>query len=172
MNLSEPSLESPIEQKISWARDVFRHRKEDLFGDTKLAANLRMLKQAVARSRDAMARLGIGDSCRACEEKEGGSCCGKGIEKHYAASMLLLNLLLGAEMPESRDDRLSCFFLSEKGCLLLARHVICVNFLCQKITSCISPQKLAVLREKEGAELDLVFSIHEMIKKKLEGSST
>jgi hypothetical protein len=171
MNPREPSLESPIEQKISWAGSVLRSRKQDLLGDEKFTGSLLTLKQAVTRSRLEMARLGIGDLCRACEEREGGSCCGAGIENHYSASVLLLNLLLGVELPESRNDPSNCFFLSGSGCRLLARHVICVNYLCHRITSRISARKLATLREREGIELNLVFSLHEGIKKKLEGSS-
>jgi hypothetical protein len=167
MNLSEPSLEIPVEQKISWARDAFQRRKQDLLGDAKLTEIFRMLKQAVIQSQDERVQLGIGEVCKTCEEKEGGCCCGTGIEKHYSASLLLLNLLLGAELPASRKDSLSCVFLSEKGCRLLARHVICVNYLCHRITSRFSAQELAALREKEGLELSLVFSTHEMIKKKL-----
>lgn len=172
MTPPELSLESPVEQKLSWARDVLRRRKHDLLGDEKLAESLLMLKQAVTRSHDEMAQLGIRDLCKTCEEREGGSCCGAGIEKHYSAALLVLNLLLGAQLPQIRDDPLSCFFLSGSGCRLLARHVICINFLCRRITSRISPQKLAALREKEGIELHLAFSLHERLRKKLEGSST
>jgi len=167
MTPREPSLESPVEQKISWARDVFHRRRQDLLGDANFAKNLRVLKRAVMQSREETAQLGIGAICKVCEEREGGSCCGAGIERHYSATLLLLNLLLGVELPDTRHDPLSCFFLSEGGCRLLARHVLCVNYLCQRITSRISPQALSALREKEGVELDLVFSTHEMIKKKL-----
>jgi hypothetical protein len=163
----EPSLESPVDHKISWARVVFHRRRQDLLGDANFAEMLPMLKRAVMQSREETAHLGIGAFCKVCEEREGGSCCGAGIESHYSATLLLLNLLLGVQLPATRHDPLSCFFLSEGGCSLLARHVICVNYLCQRITSRISPQALSALREKEGVELDLVFSAHEMIKKKL-----
>jgi hypothetical protein len=62
--------------------------------------------------------------------------------------------------------------LSEKGCSLLARHVICVNFLCHKITSSISPEKIAALREKEGIELNLLFMLQERVKRILNDSLT
>ena len=167
MNPLEPSLDSPVEEKIQWAGRTLHGRKQDLLGDRSLTESLWSLKQAVSRSRDQMARLGVSDLCRACEEQEGGSCCGAGIERHYSATLIVLNLLLDAPIPETRPDPASCFFLSEKGCRLLARHVLCVNFLCRKITSRLSARELAALREKEGIELDLVFSLHETLKKKL-----
>ncbi|MBN2032599.1 MAG: hypothetical protein JW836_04925 [Deltaproteobacteria bacterium] len=170
MNSLEPPIESPIEQKISWARDIIQCRGQELLGDEKLMKNLVMLKQAVAGSREESARLGIGDYCRSCEEQEGGSCCGAGIERNFNAVLILLNLLLKAEIPELRYDPSSCFFLSESGCRLLARHVLCVNFLCRKITSAMNPRRLAALREKEGVELNLIFTLHERLKKNLAGS--
>jgi hypothetical protein len=167
MTPAQPSFESPVEQKIRWAGRILHRRKQDFLGDERFLESLQSLKQAVTRSRDEMARLGVSDLCRACEEQEGGSCCGAGIERHYSASLILLNLLLEAPIPQSRHDPASCFFLAEKGCCLLARHVLCVNFLCRKITSQVSARALAELREKEGLELDLVFLLHEKLKKKL-----
>jgi len=166
----EPSLESPIEQKISWARDVFHRLRQDLLGDPVLAEKISMMKGAVLQSRCEMARLGIGNYCRACEEQEGGSCCGAGIENHYSATLLLLNLLLNAELPHTREDPQGCFFLSGGGCRLLARHVLCINYLCRRITSRISAQELGALREKEGVEVGLLLAAHERIRTRLAAS--
>lgn len=166
MDLREPSLEAPVEQKIRWAIDFLNRWKQDLLRDEKLGEDLGALKRAILRSREQMARIGIVDLCRACEEHEGGSCCGAGIEKNYSATLLLLNLLLDVKLPRSRYDPSSCFFLAEKGCRLLARHVLCVNFLCHKVTSRIPAEKIAGLREEEGTELELLFLLHERIKKR------
>ena len=171
MALREPSLESPVEQKISWARDVFHRLKHDLLGDPVLAGKLSMLKEAALQSRSEMARLGIGNYCRACEEEEGGSCCGAGLENHYSAALLLLNLLLDMELPRTREDPKGCFFLSKAGCRLLARHVLCINYLCGRITSRMSAQELGALREKEGIEVGLLFAAHERIRSKLASSN-
>jgi len=169
MDLSEPSLESPVEQKILWARDILDRRERDLLDDEQVSRPISLLRQAIRRSRQAMSEAGISDLCRTCEIEEGGSCCGAGIEKHFRPTLLLLNLLMGAPIPQTRHDPLSCFFLSDKGCGLLARHVLCVNFLCNKITSLVSPEKIAALREMEGIELHLVFVLLERIKTKLAG---
>lgn len=167
MNLREASLESPVEQKVAWARDVLDRRKQLLLGDERIAEALSVLEQAIFRSREAMARAGIGEICRACEIHEGGSCCGAGIEKHFGPILLLVNLLLGARIPHTRQDPSSCFFLAESGCGLLARHVICVNFLCREITARVPQSKIAALREKEGVELECLFVLEERIKKRL-----
>lgn len=167
MTLREASLESPVEQKVAWARHVLDRRKPLLLGDEGIAEALSVLEQAIFRSREALARAGIAEICRACETHEGGSCCGAGIEKHFGPILLLVNLLLGARIPRTRHDPSSCFFLAENGCALLARHVICVNFLCRKITAHVPQSKIAALREKEGAELKCLFVLEERIKKRL-----
>lgn len=108
---------------------------------------------------------GIVDCCKECEEKEGGSCCGAGLEKHYSGILLLINLLLGVTLPLEREQPSGCFFLSPTGCLLLARHVLCINYVCNKITSRIKPENLAALREAEGEEILLLFQLNETLKK-------
>jgi hypothetical protein len=165
MDLGEPSLECPVERKILWARDILDRRKRALLGDEQVTQWLSTLEQAIHRSRQTMSEAGIADLCRTCEVQEGGSCCGAGIEKHFGSTLLLLNLLMGASIPQRRYDPLSCFFLSEKGCRLIARHVLCVNFLCDKITSRVPADKIACLREKEGIELNLHFFLQERIRK-------
>ncbi|MGD9033581.1 MAG: hypothetical protein PVH02_13010, partial [Desulfobacteraceae bacterium] len=69
--------------------------------------------------------------------------------------------------PRQGYDPSSCFFLGEQGCLLLARHVICVNYLCKKVTDHIDAGKIAALQGKEGVELELLFHLQERIKKKI-----
>ncbi|MBA7644220.1 hypothetical protein ES703_51962 [subsurface metagenome] len=88
--------------------------------------------------------------------------CSMGIK--YDGWLLLINLLLDVRLPKKRHDKESCFFLGEGGCLLKARHVICVNYLCKKITDQIDPHKLNALREKEGVELDILFLLNERLK--------
>ena len=108
--------------------------------------------------------------CLSCEVDDGGSCCGAGLEDKYDGVLLLLNLLLGVRLPRKRFESRSCYFLGEKGCLLLARHVICVNYLCRRITERVDPQRIASLRTKEGAELELLFHLYEGIRKLMKKS--
>jgi len=133
--------------------------------ETNLVDLLEALKNAIPRSRENMLRTGIVDLCRHCEEKEGGSCCGAGLENHFSGILLLMNLLLGVTLPQEREEPSSCFFLSPTGCRLLARHVLCINYVCNKITSRINSDQLASLREAEGAEILFLFQVNEKLKK-------
>ena len=168
-SLKEPALSSPIEEKIAWAEAQFKACKNRLTHDARILDPLQSLKAAIEASHMEMVRTGLMDLCRVCDEKEGGSCCGAGLENRYDGWLLLINLLLGADLPKKRIDPGSCFFLGKSGCLLQARHTICINYACSKITEHIPPQKMAALREKEGTEIHCLFLLNERIKRLLRG---
>ena len=110
-----------------------------------------------------MTESGIVQICRDCERNEGGSCCAKGLENHYSGILLLINLLMGVKLPRKRRNPSDCFFLGSEGCRLSARHVICINYACHRITNRIDSRVLAGLREKEGTELECLFHLNERI---------
>ena len=163
----EPPLSNPIGSKIAWAEACYRELGSSLLKDSGIAALLSRLEEAISASRKEMAATGIVEICRECEEIEGGSCCGAGLENRYNARLLLINLLLGVRLPAEGRNTESCFFLGESGCLLQARHVICVNYVCRRITDRIDPAEMAPLRRKEGDELEVLFLLHERIGKVL-----
>jgi hypothetical protein len=167
MQRDEISLESPVDAKIAWAEKRYHEVMGDLLRDQKTAELIHKLKGAIHASHKEMAEAGVVKECGNCEEREGGSCCGAGLENRYDGFLLLINLLLGVKLPKQGYDPSSCFFLGEQGCLLFARHVICVNYLCKKITDQIDSEKIAVLQEKEGTELELLFHLQERIKKRV-----
>ena len=167
MWIEEISIQDSIEAKISWAQRSHQEIGKAFFRDEKAVQLLEKLKAAIQATHVSMGAVGIVDECKTCEERGGGSCCGAGLEQRYDGLLLLINLLLDITLPNKRYDPSSCFFLGRRGCLLLARHVICVNYLCNKITEAVAPKKIAALREKEGIELELLFFLSEHLKKML-----
>ena len=163
----EPPLSSPIRVKIGWAKDYCATSGDKLSHDPDVAHLVNNLKKAILESRSAMSEAGLLSICRKCEMEEGGSCCGSGLEKRYSAGLLLINLLLGTSLPTTRYDENSCYFLGEEGCLLKARHAICVSYICSKISHQLNPTFLSALREKEGVELEALFRLNERIKQLL-----
>ena len=164
MNIKETTLSSPIEEKIDWAEYCCKNFSGTLIQDKSIFDYLTRIEDARQASHKEMRETGILDICRDCEKNAGGSCCGAGLEHKYDGWLLLINLLLDVKLPKKRHVKESCFFLGQGGCLLKARHVICVNYLCKKITDQIDPHKLNALREKEGIELDILFLLNERLK--------
>ncbi len=166
-----PSQSNPLsrtmEAKMAWAEACYKEKGDLLLRDERTAALLCQLREAVHASRTAIVASGVADECRICEEREGGSCCAAGLENKYDRTLLLINLLSGIQLPKQRFDGPSCLFLGPNGCLLMARQVICISYLCKKIEDRIEPPKIAALRAKEGVELEYLFLLNERIKEQL-----
>jgi len=165
--MGDPAISGSVGEKIAWAQVVHEKGEESWIHHADVKGLLENLRQALERSRAGREAAGLTQICRTCEEVEGGSCCGAGIENRYDGYILLINLALGVQLPAKRWEQKSCFFLSADGCCLKARHVICINYLCKNIEDHVDPRRLARLRELEGEEVELLFRLHEQIKKAL-----
>ena len=159
------SINRPVKERIAWAESCFQMAGVLFSKDEKVAALLSQFKSAVKASRQKMDKIGVVALCRECDQEEGGSCCGKGLESRYDAWLLLINRLLGVDLPRERHQAAGCFFLGEKGCLLMARHVICINYMCKKISNNIQPSILNDLQEVEGVEINCLFMLNEWVKR-------
>ncbi len=160
-----------ITDKITLAQKIFQSLGTKLKSDPVIAE---MLKETVSKSQlsaQLMRELSVTELCRQCDEEEGGSCCGAGIENRYDAILLLLNLLAGIELPSAGFDEKSCYFLGQNGCVLKIRHTLCVNFLCSGIEESLSIEQLVRLQEVLGDEIDTTFLLYEAVKDYLEQES-
>lgn len=161
------SSPSSINEKIQQAHNLLETCGSSLLEDRSLRALLHKLRDCIENTNQSMLSLGVVAECKSCEEKEGGSCCGSGIENKYGVELLLLNLLLEASLPDQQHSPNSCYFLGEKGCKLTARHVLCVNYICEKLKKKLTREQLIVLQTCAGEELDTLFVLNEAIKKRL-----
>ncbi|MBO8181520.1 MAG: hypothetical protein H0Z28_01855 [Archaeoglobus sp.] len=152
--------QSQIENKIRIARYLYSQKDKIL--DDKIEKLLSQLDQAIDESRKIMEGVGVTKACRECGDV---SCCGKGIEEKYEVTTLLINLLLGVEI--QKGDAEGCYFLTKSGCSLKVREVLCVNYLCDKIRRSLSHDDLVAVQETCGKELDILFSLSELIKRKI-----
>lgn len=160
---------SSIEEKIGLARDLHSRWAEPLRVYLETAGLLERLAGCIEATWETMRKLGLVDICRHCDEQEGGSCCGAGIEHKFDVLLLLMNLLLGVSLPEQHRRPESCLFLATTGCILKVRLVLCVDFLCPRILGCLSHQQLVRLQEISGEELLAGFRVYDAIKRFLRG---
>ena len=165
---SEGRATSPtIQEKIEQAQDLFETCGDSLRLNPSIATLLNKLQECIENTKDTMLKLGVVAECKHCEEQEGGSCCGTGIENKYDVELLLANLLLEASLRDQQFSQNSCYFLGEKGCKLTARHVLCVNYICEKLQKKLTREELIELQTCAGEELDTLSFLHEAIKKKI-----
>ena len=160
---SPPSIYEKIEQ----AHDLYGAYGDSLRQNPSIGTLLNKLQECIENTKDSMLKLGVVAECKHCEEQEGGSCCGTGIENKYDVELLLANLLLEAPLRDQQSSQNSCYFLGEKGCKLTARHVLCVNYICEKIQKKLTREELIELQTCAGEELDTLFILHEALKENI-----
>jgi len=153
-----------IEDKIKIARHMYDSWSEQLKREPHIYELIEKLEGCLENSREAMLELGIVETCTHCDEEEGGSCCGAGLENKFDTFLLLINLLLGVSLPEGHRRLDSCYLLTDKGCTLKVRLVLCVDYLCPKILSALSHDKVIRLQNISGEELVTAFMLYDAIK--------
>jgi hypothetical protein len=156
-----------IEEKIEEARALYEASRDRLRRDGRIRALLERLDKNIGTSMQAMRALRVVQACKWCEEQEGGSCCGAGIENRYDTLQLLINLLLDVSLPDRRKYPESCYFLDADGCSLKARHVLCVNYLCKRLEESLSKDEMTMLQATVGEELDTGFALHEAVRREV-----
>jgi hypothetical protein len=143
---------------------IFGHA---LLQDEKVRALLGLLDQHIEATQKALVASGVIKECADCAVNGEGTCCGKRTGYKYDSVLLLVNLLLGKTIPLQSQDPHACYFLTQEGCILRARHVICVNFLCPRLSKNIQQEMLIHVQNAAGEELDTLFLVEEYIKKKI-----
>jgi hypothetical protein len=154
-----------IKDKIKFSTEVFEKNKALFFSDANLAKMLSDYEKAFENTQKSMSEIGMCDICADCAQNTGGSCCGDGIEDWFDSALILINLLLGVKIPEKRLIDKGCWFLGETGCLISAKHTICLNYLCKRLQSELSQEKLRSFQACMLKETELLFYLEERIKK-------
>ncbi|MFO7967069.1 MAG: hypothetical protein R6U44_05675 [Archaeoglobaceae archaeon] len=154
---------STIEQKIEWAEDIYARFGHKLLEDKQVQDLLKRLEENIEATYLCMDETGVSEECALCAQRTG-SCCGKGIEDKCDKVTLLINLLMGVELPNERELEDGCFFQGPNGCKLLAREVICINYLCVPIHQKVGQEDLIRLQEVGGEEMDTLFALGNRIK--------
>jgi len=156
---------SSIEDKMRTARQMYDSWSDQLKREPHIHQLIEKLERCLENSRAAMLELGIVEICKHCDEEEGGSCCGAGLENKFDTVLLLTNLLLGVSLPDGHRRPDSCYLLTDKGCRLKVRLVLCVDFLCPKILNTLSRGDLLRLQQVSGDELTTGFMLYDAVKK-------
>jgi hypothetical protein len=163
--------EISIADRIQAAVNLRKLYGHSLMQDREICALVRSLDRRIAATQSAMEESGIVNECADCAVNEQGTCCGVRTGHKCDILTLLINLLLGIDIPLVPADTRHCHFLTQRGCALRARHVICINFVCQRLRDTIPHKSLCGVQEIAGREIDVLFFLEESIKKKIGLSS-
>ncbi len=142
-----------ILENVRKARALHVELEDAFLQDGEVKTLLAEYRNAILKTSTKMERIGVAAHCAACAVEEMGSCCFQGIEADYDPMLLLINLLLGCDVPESREYNDSCFFVGDKGCRLIGKYYFCIHYLCPKLKRHLGPSGCAELLPLVGEEL-------------------
>ena len=142
---------------------------EQLLQDPIIAILIEKYKKAIDATGNLFKKIGVIDACHICAQKNHGSCCFEGMENNYTPVLLLINMLMGVELPHKREHQSHCFFVGSGGCKLMARYHFCVNYFCPDLEKAMGKDKLNSLLTVVGEEIfagwELEKSIYNFLQK-------
>ena len=158
----------PVLETIARARSIWDEHGGAIMSQPGIPEHVDELRAAIRSNRALMKRLQVVRCCSRCaSEKPGGGCCGATIENWYDHYILVMNLMLGAEIPDERINEESCIFLGPTGCSLMARFHFCINYLCQDIKNSLSQRQLEELCASNGHEIYRGWLLENMLREYL-----
>ncbi|PKN65329.1 MAG: hypothetical protein CVU57_10805 [Deltaproteobacteria bacterium HGW-Deltaproteobacteria-15] len=122
---------------------------------------------AIQRTKLAMEQEGIARACAICDETSRGGCCYPGVEEWYDWSLLAINILLGSDIPVTREIPGACLFVGPRGCRLLARHAFCVNYFCPDLISRLRGEPQNRFNAAAGQELLCGFRLERVVRSRV-----
>ena len=128
-----------VEEEISRAKALYHLYGKAMSRDKDLMGLMGRYRKAIMDTRETMQEVGVLSSCSGCADAKPGGCCFEGVEEWYDHVLLLVNLMLGIDVPESRENPGCCIFAGSKGCKLLARYSFCANYLCPNLKTSLKP---------------------------------
>ncbi len=159
-----------LTDKITKAYDLKKKFGDSLLQNKDFRDLLIKLDEKIENTRKKMIEIGVVKECADCAVNGEGTCCSERTAYKCDSIILLINLLLGITFPSCVENPHLCFFLTKHGCLLRARPVICVNYICNRLRNNIPHKQLVHLQNIAGEEITVLFMIEEFIKKKIQAS--
>ncbi len=154
----------PMEKKIKWAKRIYNTFGSRLLEDETVRSLLKKYERSIDNNWKVMEQTGVVEECTRCALEDGGSCCGSGIENKFDVVNLLINLLMKVSLPKGPWDPTGCWFLGERGCLIKARHVICVNFICRRLYDRLDKEAIRRVQNAMQQETEYGFMLEEYLK--------
>lgn len=159
-----------IEEEINRAKSLYERHGQALTNQDGLGDLFMKYRNAITKTQEVMEQMSVVEGCTACACEGRGSCCFQGVEEWYDHVLLFMNLVLGRQIPESREIPGGCLFLGSRGCKLFARHSFCVNYLCPTLKDLIKTPHMGTLLSVSGDELFHGWELEQSIRKWLQKS--
>ncbi len=157
-----------IEEKIALAEELFTLWGESFQQDPEVPELLKAYRQAVEASDQAMEAAGTFRECYLCTVKDGQGCCKIGLENECTVLILLLNRLLGVDLPRKREVPGRCYFVGPLGCKIRARPMLCRDYFCRRHYTKIPEKDMIRVTQVLNEELTLLYKLNTLLRARLE----
>lgn len=158
------NLDQTPAAKVRRAHSLFERHGAALQGDATIVGLLKAYRNAIETAGEAMLTAGVGAACSACASEGPGSCCFQEIEENYDEILLLVNLLLGCNLPKTREVPDSCFFVGPRGCKLKAKYYFCIHYFCPQLRESLGTNGIEALLKTIGRELSAGWELEKAIR--------
>jgi hypothetical protein len=170
VNCRAPSGEDPLFRCMEGALTLYHEYGESILAISGMRQLLDRYDAAIEITQETMRQAGVADICGLCAEKTG-SCCFQEVETWYDPMLLLINLLLKAELPRSRQIPGQCIFLGKKGCRLRARYAFCLNYFCPPLKIQLGAGAVNITLAAVGQELAAGWELEQSLYRWFKGQS-
>ena len=157
-----------IQGLIDSARALYALYGDSILGNEIIADLLHTYKEDIGRTNRMMRHADIVATCSDCAKQGHGSCCMKDVEGWYDPILLMINLLMGVKISDSREIAGHCLFLGKSGCKLTARYFFCVNYLCPRLKSLLGQARAQEFISVAGRELFSGWTVEQSLRKWLD----
>lgn len=154
-------------RELNRADRLLRDAGEKVRKDPRLSDLLHRYRETIGETTRAMEAWGVAEECSACAREGSGSCCFQGVEEWYDGTLLFINLLMGCQIPRSREFDGRCLFVGSNGCRLKARYAFCVNYLCPRLKDRMGEKGTAELLAAAGRELGAGWEMERALSQRL-----
>jgi hypothetical protein len=89
------------------------------------------------------------------------------MEEGFDETLLLINLLMGCEIPRVSDQPGGCLFVGSRGCRLQAKYHFCLNYFCHDLTQRLGGPPMTHLLAVVGEELKAGLEAENAVKRRL-----
>ena len=154
---------SPLHKTLFIARQIYTEHGQALLAQDKIQEYLQALESAAHELQEQMCAMQMPTFCADCGSQKQGGCCSAEMANENDAIQLLMNLLVGCDVSQQRDDRVECYLLGTHGCILKFKPMFCLNYNCSKIIAKFLDADLKQLNKRTGNLLENQYALEQFI---------
>ncbi len=162
--------ENTVYNRMDRALRLYQEHGESILATPEMQRLLGLYDSSIGHTQETVRQAGMAAACGLCAEQIG-SCCFEEVETWYDPMLLLINRLLSADLPRSREIPGQCLFLGEEGCRLRARYSFCLNYFCPTLKLRLSPGLMDITLAAIGQELAAGWELEQALYRWLKKSS-